>query len=366
MIHGRNASLPPEAQALAPNMYTADAENMYTGLNQDVCQSSVTLHLEREFESHPDEVLAVSSRGTCTWQVVPLPADRFKRIQGVKHYFVDLTSVKQLLHLIIRHAYVTVGGHVFRQARVISVGINPAVYVANITCFEFELAFVTRLIALYRPPSITRQRRDVLCKVLRTFQWVVRYIDDIFAPPGLPFHFIEQFLYTTQSFQGVVGIYPPSIRIVSTSQPLGLTANYMDIHAYLAGTSHGPVMTMLYDKRTEPEFLARVQPIRLQHISTCLSASCKWNIFDAQFVRFTRLITDVNDFVDQLVSLLSELLDRGYPLSELLWRCRRRVLSSHVLFGVARGVPRSDSQGMRARGLYPLVRARLMQNMPNI
>ena len=132
----------------------------------------------------------------------------------------------------------------------------------------------------------------------------------------------------------------------------------MDIQAYLQDGIHGPVMTRLYDKRTEPAFLARLQPIRLQHMGTCLSANCKWNIFDAQFVRFTRIISDKDNFVAELLRLLHDLMDRGYPRQELLRRCRRRIVTSHILFGVARGVAHTSTPQQHAhaaRGLYPLI-----------
>ena len=124
----------------------------------------------------------------------------------------------------------------------------------------------------------------------------MQYIDDLFvlALHTASFQFIEQVFYVSQPFEGIPGIYipgiyPPSARIASTSQPLGITANYMDIHAYLQGGGTGPVMTSLYDKHGEPAFLARLQPIIIQDMSTCLSVSCNWNIFDAHFVRYTRI-----------------------------------------------------------------------------
>ena len=156
---------------------------------------------------------------------------------------------------------------------------------------------------LYTSPQSTPEYGAFILKVLRTFQWVVRYIDDllIMAPPFSPRAFIEHFLYTNRTYHGVVGIYPPSVRLVATSPAHGLSVNYMDITTYLQHGSHGPVMTKLYDKRAQPELLSRLQPIRLQHMSTCLSEQCKWNIFDGQFVRCARIISDRDNFINEVV-----------------------------------------------------------------
>ena len=45
----------------------------------------------------------------------------------MQYYHVDLASLKLMLHLIVDHAYVTVGDRVFRQSQGIPMGVNPAV-----------------------------------------------------------------------------------------------------------------------------------------------------------------------------------------------------------------------------------------------
>ena len=94
-------------------------------------------------------------------------------------------------------------------------------------------------------------------------------------------------------------------------------------------------------------------------MSTCLSASCKWNIFASQFVRYTRIITDQDNFVEELVRLMTELVDLGYPLAGLLSRCRQRVLTTPILFGVARGAAHTQLDAPRPRGLFRVIENRM-------
>lgn len=204
------------------------------------------------------------------------------------------------------------------------------------------------------------QQRQLAFKLLQTFWWVVRYIDDIIAivPPSSSIAFMERFMYVTYSELDISGIYPAFLLITSTSQPSFTTAKYMDIYAYLAYGTTGAVMTAAYDKRQEPAFRRRIIAIRLQHAGTCLSASCKLNIFDSQFVRYTRIITDADRFVDAIVGLIKDLVAQGYAWEVLMQRFHRRVRTTGMLFGLARGVSRQhmnrSAGGMR--GLYAIIR----------
>ena len=87
-------------------------------------------------------------------------------------------------------------------------------------------------------------------------------------------------------------------------------------------------MSQLYDKRNEPDFVARIRNKRLhslQHISTCLLESCKWNIPESLFVCLSHIILDTirDEFVYAHVGLLRALLaiGQGYPWVSLQTLC---------------------------------------------
>ena len=135
-------------------------------------------------------------------------------------------------------------------------GMNPAVHFANLYLFTYELEFMQRLILTYASADSTAARKRSALKFMSTFRFSCRYIDDLFviAPPSVSADFIERFLYVDQVHEGIAGIYPSSLWVASTTQPLGITAKYMDIYAFLAFGSSGPIVTGLYDKRREPRF----------------------------------------------------------------------------------------------------------------
>ena len=133
----------------------------------------------------------------------------------------------------------------------------------------------------------------------------------------------------------------------------------MDIFLCLAFESDGPVITKLYDKRREPEFSSRLQAIRLQHMSTCLSAACKWNIFDSSFVAISRIISDRDTFIDEVARLVKDFYRLAFPMQTLMQRLRRRVLSATVLYGVARGTQPPSATRPRPRGMYTSISERV-------
>ena len=114
-------------------------------------------------------------------------------------------------------------------------------------------------------------------------------------------------------------------------------------------------MIGLYDKRHEPDFASRILAIRLQllqHMSCCLSANCQWNIFDGQFVRYQRIISDRDDSIKEVAHLIRDLSALAYPWHDLRERLRRRVLSAPVLYGVARGTSWALIGSARPPGIF--------------
>lgn len=92
--------------------------------------------------------------------------------------------------------------------------------------------------------------------------------------------------------------------------------------------------------------------------------SCKLNVFNTQFVRFSRIITDVQSFKTEVVQLLVEMIRAGYPHVQLLYRCRRRCKITPVLFGVTRGDGHGPHRGLS--GLFPEIKAAVPNAIPDL
>jgi hypothetical protein len=68
---------------------------------------------------------------------------------------------------------------------------------------------------------------------------------------------------------------------------------------------------------------------RYPHITSNLAALCKYNILKAQFIRFTRIITERAVFATELAHVIVELARRGYRFS-WLWKDVDTLLSRHA------------------------------------
>ncbi|CAL8465384.1 g4920 [Coccomyxa elongata] len=73
----------------------------------------------------------------------------------------------------------------------------------------------------------------------------------------------------------------------------------------------GVVTTHLYDKRRDPKF-ADIEMVRFPHISSNLSARCKYNCLTGEFHRLRRIVLQHDNFCMELASVQVELELRGY------------------------------------------------------
>ena len=76
-------------------------------------------------------------------------------------------------------------------------------------------------------------------------------------------------------------------------------------------------------------------------------------------MRYSRILSDQDNFVDEIVRLMTDLVRLGYPADELLYRCWQRVRTTPILFGVARGIAQSVSHTPKPRGLFRIVHDQL-------
>ena len=139
----------------------------------------------------------------------------------------------------------------------------------------------------------------------------------------------------------------------------------MDIEVSPANGVPGPLITRLYDKRREPQFAQLVTVMRFPAADSMLAWSCKLNVFDSQFVRFARIISDTHNLKTEIIRLLSEMIAARYPHADLMRRCRRRCEITPVLLGAARGTE-APRFGRVPSGFYPQIRVAMIGTFPQI
>ena len=110
--------------------------------------------------------------------------------------------------------------------------------------------------------------------------------------------------------------------LTDTSVDGGRRAHYMDLEIHRP-TSSMPLATDIYDRRSEPEFIARVLPVRMPSPDSMLASSVGRNILVAQMIRFQRLCSYAGYFARRTADYLSEMARMGYS-EESLWRTVHR------------------------------------------
>lgn len=150
-------------------------------------------------------------------------------------------------------------------------GLNPCVYFANYYLYTYELQFVRRVVHVYGISAPDSEPRRAALRVLRAFAHVFRHVDNLGAITHDPECFIA---YLSREFQGhgIRGLYPPSLVLTDTSVHGGRRAHYMDLGIHRLGPSM-PLAIDIYIRRSEPEFLAPVTPVRLPSPDTMLAAT---------------------------------------------------------------------------------------------
>ncbi len=322
------------------NLECFDFERLYTNLPIQDLISKISQLIHLVFTTlHPNhEAIKVHQHHTPTWltqeQLQNLPFTG-KDKHGAYRIF-SAASFSNCLSYLLCSTYFTFGHKVFRQIKGIPMGTNCAVYLANYYLFMYEYLFVSQLVI--PPAGVPDQFSGIRGQVIWAFAFSARYIDDFLSIHNPIF---SQLKYVSQQLYGLHGIYPDCLVLSSASK--GTYVNYMDLTigpnlATNLGIPYGALTTFLYDKRRQPGF-QKFKLVRFPHISSRISAFCKYNILSSQFHRYRRIILDRTNFIAELANLLNYMINvSGYSstklmakLKTLMFRCQSH-LQSHPHF----------------------------------
>ena len=197
-------------------------------------------------------------------------------------------------------------------------GINPAVFIANLYLFWYEYRFLLSLgsqfsmarevdlfpyhqlpsdsvfldaalspLVLANQGVMPTTTRDVIRVVLGAFAFTKRFVDDLQATGNLLFNHLT---YTTQSLGPITGIYPAALTLKPSAvvSAAGASIPFLDLLLRLVqtgGTWHMEVR--LYDKRLDAKFM-RLAIARFPHATSAISTGCKLNIITSRYVHLSR------------------------------------------------------------------------------
>ena len=296
------------------------------------------------YARHPLRVLKISNRkkNNAKWVLASqVPANPSSR-----ESYMSQQQLKDLVVLIVKDAYARVGDAIYQQKKGIPMGVNPASFFANIYLFTYELGFFQQLLNL---------DSDHSRRVLHAFRYSGRLTDDVLIITHESQEFVRQYFYTDQMAAGIRGIYPSSLNLQDSSCENRHESNFLDLHIQPAFTTHGPLQTTLFDKRKQPAFMRRLKTIRFPAPYSMIARRCKLNCFDSQFIRYSRLISPVHEFIEAIARLMHELVVKGYQPVDILKRCKFQIRDNPHLYGTA---PGTSGRYRRASGLFQAIRRR--------
>jgi len=264
-----------------------------------------------------------------------------------KHTIFTLDDLIHLLRFVIYHNYTFFADKIMHQTKGISMGGNASVYIANHFLFTYKRDFYLQLeqqaasstalqiissLPTEEPPN-WQQHYDsasIALYLLDIFQWLFRFIDDT---ESINNNYLEQLLYTNQTFFGIRGIYPPELLITLSEQ--ADHSDYLDITiSSRNGNGRSPLKTTFYNKFSKAEFAA-LALIRYTHNSSNLARRLKDNILTGRFHALRRNLTDKSSFCNTIASILAQLTHRGYSNHRLLRRLFQLLKDYPYLYGDA-------------------------------
>lgn len=163
----------------------------------------------------------------------------------------------------------------------------------TVRCKQLPLAMLAllRRNASLNPMHEARLRTS---GILACFDHFCRYLDDIMSlnNPHLPRLCYNRNYVNITHATPIHGIYPPCLKITLSAS--ASTLHFMDIEVSAVGPlTTQQFQTTLYDKRNHA--LKDVPCKRYVHRDSDAPLWCKVNVIVSQFIRFSRLITNLED-----------------------------------------------------------------------
>jgi hypothetical protein len=109
-------------------------------------------------------------------------------------------------------------------------------------------------------------------------------------------------------------------------------------------------VTHLYDKRRERCY-DHIEVVQYTPPVAGLAESCLYNIFIGQLFRYQRIITDVDNFKEEVAMLASKLVAVGYKDATLHAKLKRHINNHRYVF------PKQKSMGQLVQGGFSRVGA---------
>ena len=270
-------------------------------------------------------------------------------------YKFSAAAACTIISLIIDNTFINFGSTAYWQRTGIPMGINPAVYFANIYLFCYELNFLQRLyklasaddlsqpLATPLPAALTQHGGPLarlatptttfafLAAVADAFAYTKRYVDDLASLMNALWPHLS---YINQQVGPVYGVYPSTLNLkLATPDRQGMQPlPFLDLHITPSRRADGTIFLdiCLYDKRREPNF-AKLGIVRFPHATSALSTACKLNIITSRYHFFRTVLTRRDNFCAEVATVILDFHKRQYNLARL-WHKLAHLLRRYPAF----------------------------------
>ena len=197
----------------------------------------------------------------------------------------SLTEIIEMITLLIGESYIKAFGKLFRQTRGIIMGGKSSGWLSDCSLMVDEFRYIDSKV------------KNQELELARSFKGLNRYRDDCTA-------------LNIDNFRDIAkDIYPPSLELSQENNDLS-RATVLDMNVTI---SEGRFNTKVYNKTDSFPF----EVVTMPFLDSNISASICYKVFYSQILRYQRLCTFVNDFIDRTRLLANILMQRGYKRARL-------------------------------------------------
>ena len=212
---------------------------------------------------------------------------------------IDQDHLIELLKFVVKNTYFRCGDIIYKQIHGIPMGTACAPQIANLYLHSLEYKYMMKII---------RTNRTLAQKLSLTG----RYIDDLTNING------------HEVFDKIKGqIYPSSLDLIRQNTTTK-QADVLDISIEVCNKSF---ITKLYDKRRAFTFESVCFPSPKGNIPENMC----YNVFQNQILRYAKICSKIEDFLDNISTLMNYLMKRGYSKRRMKWNLKKLRKNSFIL-----------------------------------
>ena len=202
------------------------------------------------------------------------------------HYIFSPSDIIDLFNFLVDNSFIKFNGKIYRQYTGISMGIDPAPFVANLFLHQYENNYIHKLID---------EGEKARAKSLSNCS---RYLDDLLC------------LNDKGVFEEVYkDIYPREMKLSKTNNDNSM-ADYLDLYINIVEIDgRNYFSTNLYDKRHAFSFQVIKYPC-LKHSN--IPNSPAYGIFISQLIRMARVCSEPSGFTVASSRIFKDLIMKGF------------------------------------------------------